>query len=367
MPFVFTPDNYDALLSEKTQQLQSLLAPFNAPELEVFASIKEGYRLRAEFRFWHHDQGADYAMFKKGDKYQAIAVEHFPIAHPAIQSLMPHLKQEILANELLKHKLFQVEFLYSLKGQMLVSLLYHKRLDDTWQQQAQQLAKTLGVDIIGRARKQKIVIGRDFIEEQLTVNGRDYHYLQYEGGFTQPNALINQQMLSFADTHSQGTPKQDLLELYCGNGNFTAVLAKNFRQVLATEISKTSVKAAKFAFKQSQIENVKIARMSSEELTEAMTGKREFRRLQQEGIQLSDYSFSTVLVDPPRAGLDDETLKLVQQFDRIIYISCNPETLAENLQTLSQSHAITHAALFDQFPYTHHVETGLILKSKPLI
>lgn len=364
MPFNFTPEDYDALLLQKTEQLQTLLAPFEAPALQVFASEKQGFRCRAEFRFWHHEQSADYAMFKKGDKHQAIAVTHFPIAHPAIQALMPTLKQAILDNEQLKHKLFQVEFLYSLKGQMLVSLLYHKRLDESWQEQGEALAKALNIDIIGRARKQKIVIGRDYIEEQLEVDGKTYHYLQYEGGFTQPNANINKKMLAFAKQHSQGHSHQDLLELYCGNGNFTAVLAENFRQVLATEISKTSVKAAKFAFQQSAIDNVNIARMSSEEFTEALNGKRQFKRLEQANIQLDDYQFHTVLVDPPRAGLDPDTLALIQQFQRIVYISCNPETLADNLKTLNQTHSITQAALFDQFPYTHHVETGLVLQKR---
>ena len=45
-------------------------------------------------------------------------------------------------------------------------------------------------------------------------------------------------------------------------------------------------------------------------------------------------------VDPPRAGLDPDTVKLVQNYDRILYISCNPHTLCENLQTLSQTHRI---------------------------
>ena len=61
-------------------------------------------------------------------------------------------------------------------------------------------------------------------------------------------------------------------------------------------------------------------------------------------------------------AVDDETLKLIQRFERIIYISCNPDTLHDNLQTLSQTHKISQFALFDQFPYTHHVESGVLLE-----
>ena len=50
--------------------------------------------------------------------------------------------------------------------------------------------------------------------------------------------------------------------------------------------------------------------------------------------------------------------------ERILYISCNPETLCRNLETLSQTHNVTRLALFDQFPYTHHMECGVLLTRK---
>ena len=134
--------------------------------------------------------------------------------------------------------------------------------------------------------------------------------------------------------------------------------------MLATEVSKTSVYAAQWNIEANQRDNIKIARLSAEEFTEAYTQSREFRRLQEQGISLKDYDFSTIFVDPPRAGVDDETLKLVSQFDNIIYISCNPETLRANLDTLCQTHTVERAALFDQFPFTHHIESGVYLKKK---
>ena len=72
-------------------------------------------------------------------------------------------------------------------------------------------------------------------------------------------------------------------------------------------------------------------------------------------------NLNTVLVDPPRAGLDSDTVQLVSQFKDIIYISCNPETLQANVAALSATHEIQHFALFDQFPYTHHMEAGVVL------
>ena len=199
--------------------------------------------------------------------------------------------------------------------------------------------------------------------EALTVNGKTFRYRQIEGSFTQPNAQVCQKMLTWACDAAQNLGK-DLLELYCGNGNFTLPLSQHFNQVLATEVSKTSVNAAQWNIEANQITNLKIARLSAEEFTEAYTQNREFRRLQEQGIDLKNYDFSTIFVDPPRAGVDDETLKLVARFDNVLYISCNPETLRANLDTLCQTHTIERAALFDQFPFTHHIESGVWLKKK---
>ena len=360
----FKPDDYPQLLAEKTQRLTALLAPFYHKPLTVYASPPQGFRMRAEFRFWHEGDGGDYVMFRQSEPDKPVVIRDFPIAHQRINSLMQSLRQAILANDILKRKLFQVEFLATLKGDCLVTLIYHRPLDAQWQARAEQLQDELGCSIIGRSRKQKLMLSRDYVNETLTVNGRLLHYRQVEGSFTQPNACINQDMLAWAQSVTPQQPDQDMLELYCGNGNFTVALAPAFRKVLATEISKSAVKAADHNFAGNGIENVNILRMSSEELTSALQGERVFRRLEAQDIRLDDYRFSTVLVDPPRAGLDPATLSLVADFERIVYISCNPETLTANLSTLCKSHDIARAALFDQFPYTDHIETGVLLVKK---
>ena len=95
-----------------------------------------------------------------------------------------------------------------------------------------------------------------------------------------------------------------------------------------------------------------------------MAGERPYRRLADLKKPLTDYQFDTLLVDPPRAGLDTETLGLASTFKRVLYISCNPETLSDNLATLSSTHSIESLAFFDQFPYTHHLESGVVLRKK---
>lgn len=72
-------------------------------------------------------------------------------------------------------------------------------------------------------------------------------------------------------------------------------------------------------------------------------------------------AISTVLVDPPRAGLDEVTLRACAGFDRVLYISCNPDTLEPALRTLLETHDLKRMALLDHFPYTSHVECGVYL------
>ncbi|MRS17280.1 tRNA (uridine(54)-C5)-methyltransferase TrmA [Enterobacteriaceae bacterium RIT691] len=358
-------EQYEAQLAEKVVRLQSMMAPHNAPVPEVFRSPKSHYRMRAEFRMWHDGDDLYPIIFDQQTK-QRIRVDTFPAASELINALMKAVLAGVKAEKTLRHKLFQIDYLTTMSNQAIVTLLYHKKLDEEWQEAATKLrdalrAANLNVHLIGRATKTKITLDQDFVDERLPVGGREMIYRQVENSFTQPNAAMNIQMLEWALDATKDS-KGDLLELYCGNGNFSLALARNFDRVLATEIAKPSVAAAQYNIAANHIDNVQIIRMSAEEFTQAMNGVREFNRLQ--GIDLKSYQCETIFVDPPRSGLDSETEKMVQAYPRILYISCNPETLCKNLETLGQTHNVERLALFDQFPYTHHMECGVWLTKK---
>ncbi len=356
------PEQYQQQLEEKVQVLTEKFSAFPMPGLEVFESPPTHYRMRAEFKIWQQDGQAHYAMFEPGDPKTPVFIEDFPIGSERINNLMTPLLDAINASDLLRLKLFQVEFLTTLAGEALITLIYHKALDEQWQAIALQLESALDCHIIGRSRKQKLVLSQDFVTEHLNIRDRVFSYQQVEASFTQPNAAICTKMLNWTmdcTDNSEG----DLLELYCGNGNFTAPLATQFEKVVATEISKTSVRSAETNFAANAIDNVKIARMSSEEFSQAMDKVRSFRRLKD--IELDDYKFSSIFVDPPRAGMDEHTTEVCKRFDTILYISCNPDTLLENLRSINLTHEVKRFALFDQFPYTHHMECGVLLHKKP--
>ena len=358
---------YDAQLSAKTTRLKQMFEAFEPPALEVFDSPSENHRMRAEFRVWHDGDDLYYIMFNQDTK-ERYRVDAFPAASRIINDAMPVLIGKLGADKCLRRKLFQVDFLSTLSGELLVTLLYHRKLDAEWQAAATGLRSELraagfAIDILGRARKMKIPIERDHVVERLQVAGRTLTYMQVENSFTQPNAVMARHMLAWAEDCTRES-RGDLLELYCGNGHFSIALARHFRRVLATELAKGSVSAARYNIAANHIENMKIVRLSAVEVTQAMAGVRPFRRLRQAGVQLDTYQFGTVLVDPPRAGMDTETCEMVRQFDRIVYVSCNPVTLKQNLDQLCTSHRITRFALFDQFPNTDHIECGVVLQRR---
>lgn len=361
---VVDPERYGDQLAAKRERIIRDFARFSPPELEVYASPASHYRQRCEFRVWHEgDDDFYYVMFEVDpddpDQKSVVRMDSYAVASRSINALMPRLLDAIRDRPVLRRRLFQVDFLTTLSGEALITLIYHRPLEEDWELEARALEETLGVMIIGRSHKQRIVLTRDHVWERLEVDGRELVYQQVENSFTQPNAEICRTMLSWARQVTAGSQARDLVELYCGNGNFTIALADNFRRVLATEISRISVASARENLRVNGVDNAEIGRMSAEEFSLALKGEKEGRRVAE--MQLQDYDFSTVLVDPPRAGLDESSCHQISGYERIVYISCNPESLAANLDSLTRTHDIERFALFDQFPWTDHCECGVLL------
>ncbi len=346
--------------AQKVKLVQKRVKKYNFPTPVIFSSNALGYRMRVEFRIWHQDNELNYVMFAPGSPRKPLLVESFPIASKTIQRLMPILLKDIKNNELLRKKLFQVEFLSTCDGNCLVTLVYHKLLGTDWLEVSTELAKNLDISIVGRCRGKKLVVGREYVTEHFVISGDKFSYRQYEQTFTQPNYQINKEMITWADKvtrHSYG----DLIELYCGIGNFTIPISRNFNHVIATEVSKRSVRAAKENILENNIKNIDVVRMSASETAQALEGKRIFRRLSLLPKNIKEYKLDTLLLDPPRSGLDPDSIKLASKFQNIIYFSCSLDSFASDIEVLAKTHASKDFAIFDQFPATEHIEIGVVL------
>lgn len=354
--------SYDEQLKFKIQREKERFSDLTDLEFEIITSEEEHFRNRAEFRIWRNfddekNPTISYAM-NDFDK-NALEIDSCKIVSEHIAQMMPRLLNKIKEDEILSHKLFSVEFLGSTTNDLLITMIYHRKLEEKWIEKAKKLEKELNIKIIGRSRKQKEIISVDYINETLNICNENFRFAYEEGGFTQPNTKVNVKMIEWVLNNLENSEK-DLCELYCGGGNFTIPMSKKFNKVLATEISKTSIKSALRNCKLNEIKNIEFIRMSAEEFSEALQFTREFRRLKD--VDLKSYNFDTIFMDPPRAGLDDTTRTLAKDYKKIIYISCNPETLHRDLLELTKTHKIDTFALFDQFAYTNHIESGVILE-----
>ncbi|MGB2260890.1 MAG: tRNA (uridine(54)-C5)-methyltransferase TrmA, partial [Porticoccaceae bacterium] len=211
------PRQYQLQLDNKIAAFQQTMtdAGVDIGTPTVHQSAPLGFRMRAEFRIWHEQAQVYYGMNRPGEKRPYI-IEDFPIGAPLINQLMPPLLAALNASPVLSRKCFSAEFLTSTSGEALITLIYHRPLDAEWEAEARALQVRLKVGIIGRSRKQKLVLDRDYVTERLCVDGREYSYQQVESGFTQPNAGINTQMLNWASETLAGNSNGDLVELYCG-------------------------------------------------------------------------------------------------------------------------------------------------------
>ncbi len=344
---------YSEQLEMKKKRLKEMFKDFEIPEIQTIHGHDEHFRARAEFRVWHEGDESFYAMRKrKEDGRGVIPIQECKIVDKAIYDIMTPLLREIEKNENLRKKLYEIDFLSSSKGELIITLIYHKKVDESIADDIKSLKTEFpGCDFIVRKKGRKYVFDKNYLIEELEIDGKTYRYKIIENTFSQPNREMNKKMISWALENSKNL-RGDLVELYCGNGNFTIPLSENFNKVIATEISKESIQAATYNADINNRENITFLAMSAAE----------FSALKNENSPLiAKYDLKNVLIDPPRAGLDDKSRKFVNEFDNIIYISCNPETLKRDLETLAKKRKIKAFAFFDQFPYTEHMECGVLL------
>ena len=203
-------EQYDAQLAEKVVRLQSMMTPFNAPVPEVFRSPVSHYRMRAEFRIWHDGDDLYHIIFDQQTKSR-IRVDSFPAASELINQLMTLIVEGVRNNPVLRHKLFQIDYLTTQSNQAIVSLLYHKALNDEWREQAEALrdalrAQNINVHLIGRATKTKIMLDQDFVDERLSVAGKEISIVRWRTVCSRtPRA--NVQMLEWALKAATESPR----------------------------------------------------------------------------------------------------------------------------------------------------------------
>lgn len=170
--------------------------------------------------------------------------------------------------------------------------------------------------------------------------------------FFQPNTWQAEKLYSTALQMLAIPQDSTVYDLYCGTGTLGICAAKSAKQVLGIEISPEACLDARSNATKNNLENITIVSGAVRDVITAM---------RKEGsLPLPDI----VMVDPPRSGLDADTIRHLSDLrpNRILYISCNPTTQAENIKALqSAGYQVKAVQPVDQFPHTVHIENIVIL------
>ena len=324
---------------------KSISSDFN-DDIKINMSPATSFRSRCEFSYSDNS----YVMFEKDKK---LYLDDFTLASSCIRKIMPNLLDEINKSKCLDKKLFQINFRANSNNIVLVTLIYHKSIDNEMINKIEAISKKLNINLIVRSKNYIYRTSDNYFEDFIN-NIKVY---QTDNCFYQPNKFLLTKMINRVELYIE-QPK-DLLELYCGVGTFTLQLANKFNRIFATESNRESIKCLDKAIAINKLTNIYKSRLSAEELDEAFNGRSFFRM---KDIDLNEFNFSHVLVDPPRSGLTDEVINLISKFKNIIYISCNGETYLRDIKKL-RSHKIKKIEIFDQFPNTRHMEVVSLLSA----
>ncbi|MDO4870431.1 MAG: 23S rRNA (uracil(1939)-C(5))-methyltransferase RlmD [Bacillota bacterium] len=189
-----------------------------------------------------------------------------------------------------------------------------------------------------------------YCDELRTLWGRDYYNEEIMGlkfkvsafSFFQTNVEAVENLYTYAIGLIDDFENKKAFDLYCGTGTITQVLARKASEVIGVEIVEEAVEAAKVAAAANGLDNCRFIAGDCFQVLDSISDKPE-----------------VIVVDPPRVGMSTNALDKIIGYgvDQIVYISCNPKTLVENLYYMQYyGYDVVSVKPFDNFPGTRHIE-----------
>ncbi len=198
--------------------------------------------------------------------------------------------------------------------------------------------------------REKVLYGKGYIED--TLCGKTFRISAKS--FYQVNPLQTEKLYGKALEYAGLTGKEAVLDAYCGTGTIGIIASGHAKEVMGVELNKAAVMDAKINAKRNEVKNITFYEQDAGKFM----------------VQLAEQKVSVdvVLMDPPRAGSDEAFLSSVIKLQpkKIVYVSCNPETLARDLQYLTKKgYRMTKGVGVDMFPWTAAIETVVCLRFVP--
>ncbi|OCG01448.1 23S rRNA (uracil(1939)-C(5))-methyltransferase RlmD [Gilliamella sp. wkB112] len=336
---------YDALIKLLQKESGAFLEPVLAHSPQIIADQPYHYRRRARLAI-NIIKGELYIGFRQAESNQIINIEHCPVLVPQLDKLLAPL-QHCLRKIKQINALGHIELIYVDSGIILV-LRHTKSLTETDTNLLKQFAQNHNLSLYLHGDDLVHIIGKT--EHYYLINHLKLTFSPLD--FIQVNSKINQKMITQALDWLDLKSTDEVLDLFCGMGNFSLPMATLCKSVTGIEGVNALVEKAKF----NTILNSSNLCAKSNFLTSNLDDSQQF-------LRWSQTTFNKVLLDPARSGALNVIIEIVKiKPSKIVYISCNPATLARDSKLLiAAGYQIAKVAILDMFPQTKHIESMLLL------
>lgn len=311
---------------------------------EVIADVPWGYRRRARLSLNYLPKTQQLQMgFRKAGSSDIVDVKQCPILVPKLEALLPKVRACLGSLQVMRH-LGHVELVQATSGTLMI-LRHTAPLSSADREKLERFSHSEGLDLYLAPDSEilETVSGEmpwyDSNGLRLTFSPRD---------FIQVNAGVNQKMVARALEWLDVQPEDRVLDLFCGMGNFTLPLAKQAASVVGVEGVPALVEKGQQNARLNGLQNVTFYHENLEEdVTKQPWAKN---------------GFDKVLLDPARAGAAGVMQQIIKlEPIRIVYVSCNPATLARDSEALLKAgYTIARLAMLDMFPHTGHLESMVL-------
>ncbi|MCK5119924.1 MAG: 23S rRNA (uracil(1939)-C(5))-methyltransferase RlmD, partial [Candidatus Latescibacteria bacterium] len=209
------------------------------------------------------------------------------------------------------------------------------------------LNSTLGQ--IAYGSEEAVLGGSQTIRETLRVKDVEHTFALSFRSFLQTNTHAAERLYEIVLDRAHLSGEERVLDVFCGIGTITAFLARKAREVVGVEMISDAVENARTNMATNGIGNVDFMVGPAEKVLRNVEG-----------------AFDVVVVDPPRAGIHPKALRRLIELaaPRLVYVSCNPKTLADDIRILREIYTVKNVQPVDLFPHTPHVETVVEMTAK---
>ncbi|MGK8175905.1 23S rRNA (uracil(1939)-C(5))-methyltransferase RlmD [Aeromonas dhakensis] len=286
--------------------------------------------------------------FRRRQSNDLVEISGCPVLAEPLSALIAPLR-ECLNRLKSQRELGHAELIQAEQG-ILMLLRHTGRPTEADRAQLIEFAKTQGIDLYLQAADEQIEPLHQQFAPSYSLDGLSLAFAP--GDFIQVNGPVNQHMVEQALNWLEAGKDDKVLDLFCGIGNFTLPLARQAREVVGVEGELAMVARAEENARRNGIEN---ARFYKADLSGDIAG-----------MSWAREGFDLVLLDPARPGafeVMEHVVKLSPR--RVVYVSCNPVTLARDSQVLVKGgYRLVRLGMLDMFPHTGHLESMALFERK---